>query len=69
MCFGHLYRRESPANWLMLWGRDRLAPRRARDIGGTITDHSMDEKGDVTRLLAAIAGGDHAAWHELFPLV
>jgi RNA polymerase sigma factor (TIGR02999 family) len=29
----------------------------------------MDEKGDVTRLLAAIADGDQAAWHELFPLV
>ena len=29
----------------------------------------MDEKEDVTRLLAAIAGGDRAAWDELFPLV
>jgi RNA polymerase sigma factor (TIGR02999 family) len=29
----------------------------------------MDEKGDVTRLLAALAGGDHAAWDKLFPLV
>ena len=29
----------------------------------------MDEKGDVTRLLAAIAGGDRAAWDERFPLV
>jgi RNA polymerase sigma factor (TIGR02999 family) len=29
----------------------------------------MDEKGDVTRLLAAISGGDRAAWDELFPLV
>jgi len=29
----------------------------------------MDEKGDVTRLLAAIAGGDRAAWEELLPLV
>ena len=29
----------------------------------------MDEKGDVTRLLAAVAEGDRAAWEELFPLV
>jgi RNA polymerase sigma-70 factor, ECF subfamily len=29
----------------------------------------MDETGDVTRLLAAIAGGDRAAWDELLPLV
>jgi RNA polymerase sigma-70 factor, ECF subfamily len=29
----------------------------------------VDEKEDVTRLLAAIAGGDRAAWDELFPLV
>lgn len=29
----------------------------------------MDEKGDVTRLLAAISGGDVAAWDALFPLV
>lgn len=29
----------------------------------------MDEKGDVTRLLAAITDGDRAAWDELFPLV
>jgi RNA polymerase sigma factor (TIGR02999 family) len=29
----------------------------------------MDEKGQVTRLLSAMAGGDRAAFHELFPLV
>jgi len=29
----------------------------------------MDDTGDVTRLLAAIAGGDRAAWDELLPLV
>ena len=29
----------------------------------------MNETGDVTRLLAAIAGGDQAAWDALFPLV
>jgi RNA polymerase sigma factor (TIGR02999 family) len=29
----------------------------------------MDETGDVTRLLAAIAGGDRGAWDELLPLV
>lgn len=35
----------------------------------TIRDPAIDENGDVTRLLAAIAGGDQAAWDELFPLV
>ena len=30
---------------------------------------AMDEKGDVTRLLAAIAGGERTAWDALFPLV
>lgn len=29
----------------------------------------MDEKGDVTRLLAAMTAGDRAAFDELFPLV
>lgn len=29
----------------------------------------MHENGDVTRLLAAISGGDQAAWDALFPLV
>lgn len=29
----------------------------------------MDEKGDVTGLLAAVAGGDRAAFDELFPLI
>jgi RNA polymerase sigma factor (TIGR02999 family) len=29
----------------------------------------MEEKDDVTRLLAAISGGDRGAWDELFPLV
>lgn len=29
----------------------------------------MDEQDDVTRLLAAVAGGDRAAWDELLPLV
>ena len=29
----------------------------------------MTGNGDVTRLLAAISGGDHAAWDALFPLV
>jgi RNA polymerase sigma factor (TIGR02999 family) len=29
----------------------------------------MDETEDVTRLLAAVAGGDRAAWDQLFPLV
>jgi RNA polymerase sigma-70 factor, ECF subfamily len=29
----------------------------------------MDEKGDVTRLLAALADGDGAAWDALFPLI
>jgi RNA polymerase sigma factor (TIGR02999 family) len=29
----------------------------------------MDEKGDVTRLLTAMAGGDRAAFDELLPLV
>ena len=29
----------------------------------------MDEKGEVTRLLAAISGGERGAWEELFPLV
>lgn len=30
---------------------------------------AMNEKGEVTRLLAAIARGDQAAWDQLFPLV
>ena len=29
----------------------------------------MGDEGDVTRLLASIAGGDRSAWDELFPLV
>jgi len=29
----------------------------------------MNQTGDVTRLLAAISGGDQAAWDALFPLV
>jgi RNA polymerase sigma factor (TIGR02999 family) len=29
----------------------------------------MDEKGDVTRLLAALSGGEQGAWDRLFPLV
>lgn len=29
----------------------------------------MDEKGEVTRLLAAVSAGDEGAWEDLFPLV
>src|SRR5687767_4730848 len=42
-----------------------------RAVGAEVTDQgsAVNENGEVTRLLAAISGGDQAAWDALFPLV
>src|SRR5687767_9258094 len=55
-------------SWLTPGSRDRFGQSRSRGrVDGK--GSAVNESGDVTRLLAAISGGDHAAWDALFPLV
>lgn len=63
------WKREILPNWLTRIHGDsleRIRPDLRRDHLGV---RAMHDKGEVTRLLAAISSGERGAWDELFPLV
>lgn len=63
------WKRETLSNWLTHVHGDSLERIRPDPCRDHLRARAMDEKGEVTRLLAAICNGERGAWDELFPLV